>query len=441
LSLTETAEAISCLGPCFPDPEICDNDLDDDGDGLIDCEDPDLMTECCCRSLPILTLGRDTTLCPGDVLRAMTTDTTFTTYRWSTGETVDSLVIREPGTYWLTATDDCGNEASDTIRLHPRPRPNLNLGNDTTVCANATIPLRAQDGFARYEWVDGTTEQDFTAYGEGDFWIIATDSCGNVSRDTVTVIVDETTKIDLGPDRLICLGDTVTFSVPGYSDYQWARSTFIDCLDCPTVRFAPTMDTLLLLAATQGPGCFSSDSVRVRVVRAVGGRDTAYLCPGDSILLGDQVIFTAGRYYGSPGNERCPSVDTLDVFQLRDTTVRETRTICAGDSTLIFGDFQVAAGEYVQQLTGANGCDSQTLVMLTVLESFFNVDTVSVCSGDSALLFGNYESVTGPYTQTFSASNGCDSTQLIYLKSTNWMPRATRSVRGVLAISRLALLR
>lgn len=403
----------SCPQPC--EPEICDNQIDDDNDGLTDCNDPDLATSCCCIAQPTIDLGPDTTLCAGNVLREGT-DRRFTTYLWSTGSTADSIVVLEPGEYWLTVTDTCGNTASDTLTLHLRPRPLLDLGPDTTLCANAIIPLLAQDGFATYEWVDGSSEKSYTGFGAGDFWVRATDSCGRVQTDTVRVTIDPGTEINLGADTTICPGDTLVFRLTGFTDYQWSQSSFIDCFDCPEVRFAPTSDTLLLVAAEFGGGCFSSDSIRVRVIPVAGTRDSVYLCPGESILFGSETLFNSGQYLALQGNTNCPVTDTLNVFQLRDTSTAASATICQGDSLLVFDRFERAAGTYQRSFTSASGCDSTHIIDLVVLDTAFTAETISICGGDSALVFGNFERLAGNYQRLFSTAGGCDSTHQITLE-------------------------
>ncbi|WP_020567287.1 M43 family zinc metalloprotease [Neolewinella persica] len=405
---------ISCPGDC-PSEEVCNNQIDDDEDGLVDCDDPDVADDCCCAALPTIDLGRDTSLCPGDFL-VEGTDRRFVSYRWSTGATTDSIVIDVAGEYWLEVTDSCGNLASDTLTLHLRPRPLLDLGPDTTLCSNAIIPLLAQDGFATYEWVDGTSEKGFTGYGEGDFWVRATDSCGGVQTDTVRVKFDPATEINLGVDTLICPGDTLTFTLSGYTNYQWSESTFIDCINCPEVRFAPTSDTLLLVAAEFGGGCFSSDSIRIRIQPIIGNRDSVYLCPGDSTVFGNTTLFTSGQYLEVVEGINCERTDTLDVFLLRDTLILETFSICQGDSMLVFDRFESAAGTYERRYAAANGCDSTQAIELIVRQQAFTSATISICAGDSTLIFGNSERTPGEYRRVFPAANGCDSTHLITLE-------------------------
>lgn len=406
----------SCPADCNePLEEICNNQIDDDEDGLIDCDDPDLEGDCCCAALPMIDLGADTTVCPGYVL-ALAPEFSFVTYAWSTGAMTDSIIVSEPGEYWLTVTDSCGNLASDTLTLDLRPRPLLDLGPDTTLCSNAIIPLLAQDGFATYEWVDGTTEKGFTGYGEGDFWVVATDSCGRVQTDTVNVTIDLASEINLGVDTLICPGDTLTFRLTGFSNYQWSESTFINCTNCPEVRFAPTTDTLLLVAAEFGGGCFSSDSIRVSVLPVIGNRDSVYLCPGDSVVFGDTTLFDSGQFLDIRQNSECEQIDTLNVFQLRDTLITETFSICQGDSIMVFDRFERVAGNYPRSYSAENGCDSTHLIELIVNQPVTTLATVSICAGDSTLIFGTFERTPGNYSRLFTAANQCDSTHVITLE-------------------------
>ncbi|MEO0732563.1 MAG: PQQ-binding-like beta-propeller repeat protein, partial [Bacteroidota bacterium] len=283
------------LPDCSP-PEICGNGVDDDNDGLTDCDDPELAGTCCCSETPSLDLGPDTTVCAGTTLVIRPTGD-WCSYAWSDGSEADSLLLTEAGEYRLTVMDACGRTVSDSLTLHLRPRALLDLGPDTTLCSNAVVPFRAQPGFVSYEWVDGTTNRLFTAEDAGTFWVVATDSCGDVQTDTVRVFIEPATEIDLGPDTTICAGDTLAFALDGFTNYQWSPRPFLDCDDCPNPKFMPDRDTVLLVAAERAPGCISSDSLVVRLTTGTGGRDTTFLCVGDSLFLAADTVTTAGRYF------------------------------------------------------------------------------------------------------------------------------------------------
>lgn len=412
----------SCPADCETPDEICDNQIDDDGDGFVDCDDPDLASDCCCLDDPQRLFGTDTVRCGGVTISAPPLENLRFLFTDQNGATSDTLsefpaqLLSEPGTYIITYIDTCLRTASDSITLHPRPRPTLELGPDTTLCSNAVIPLLAQPGFETYEWVDGSQTRSFTAYDAGTYWVTATDSCGEQQSDTVRVRIDPVTAIDLGADTIICPGDTITFSLNGFTDYQWSQSSFIDCTDCPAVRFAPTTDTLLLVAATEGPGCFSSDSIRVRVASLEGLNREADLCPNDTLLLGNQAITQAGTFLDTVAVGNCFRVDTIQVRGLTDTTLTDTLTICSGDSTLVFGTFESEAGTYSRQLPRANGCDSTTIVQLIVRPGIMTTEAIQICRGDSALIFGQFETEPGLFQREFTGSGGCDSLHQITLE-------------------------
>jgi len=61
-------------------------------------------------------LGPDTIITPPDqIIELNSTVQPFEKYTWSTGENTQSISITEPGSYWLSATDQYGCESSDTI--------------------------------------------------------------------------------------------------------------------------------------------------------------------------------------------------------------------------------------------------------------------------------------------------------------------------------------
>ncbi|MBN2746297.1 MAG: T9SS type A sorting domain-containing protein [Bacteroidales bacterium] len=85
--------------------------------------------------------------------------------------------------------------------------------------------------------------------------------------------------------------------------------------------------------------------------------------------------------------------------------------ICTGDSALIFGVYQHQAGNYTDTLTSQLGCDSIITQQLVVSQDInFQLPDVSVCHGDSALIFGVYQKSSGIFYDTISGSGStCDS--------------------------------
>ena len=83
--------------------------------------------------------------------------------------------------------------------------------------------------------------------------------------------------------------------------------------------------------------------------------------------------------------------------------------ICSGDSIFVGGAFQYNTGLYFDTLTSAIGCDSILETYLQVDSILYSYDSIALCSGDSVLISGNYQSTGGIYRDTLVAFGGCDS--------------------------------
>ena len=83
--------------------------------------------------------------------------------------------------------------------------------------------------------------------------------------------------------------------------------------------------------------------------------------------------------------------------------------ICDGDSAFLGGTFQNSPGLYTDTLTATSGCDSirNTNLILSPFAEFSR--DLSICNGDSIFLDGSFQSSAGVYTDTLFYEAGCDS--------------------------------
>ena len=93
----------------------------------------------------------------------------------------------------------------------------------------------------------------------------------------------------------------------------------------------------------------------------------------------------------------------------------DSLSICAGDSILLFNQYQTQTGWYSDTLTTLNGCDSIASTYLLVNPVWEMFDTLLICAGDSFVIFNQYQNQTGLYTDTLTTENGCDSILSMYL--------------------------
>lgn len=160
-------------------------------------------------------------------------------------------------------------------------------------------------------------------------------------------------------------------------------------------------------------GC---DSVIVQELRLVAySQDTLLpitICSNDSILIFGNYESQPGFYYDTPIYlPFCsgPLVQELIVNQSNDITLSPL-IICEGDSANIFGSYESNSGVYNEVLYNVLGCDSTTKQELIVLPLY--IDTLpadTICEGESILVFGNYETEAGFYHNNITNASGCDS--------------------------------
>lgn len=143
-----------------------------------------------------------------------------TTYRLDNGfitYTSDSLgrihlpPITSAGQHWFDITKD-GCTARDSFYILYVTRPKVNLGNDTTLCLGDSLVLNAGNPGALYVWngnySDTNQKQTFVVRDEGKYRVIVTVP-GCSSMDTIEISYLAPSNFSLGPDQLICEGESV----------------------------------------------------------------------------------------------------------------------------------------------------------------------------------------------------------------------------------------
>ena len=85
-------------------------------------------------------------------------------------------------------------------------------------------------------------------------------------------------------------------------------------------------------------------------------------------------------------------------------------TICEGD-TYDFGSQSLTeTGEFTEVFESISGCDSTVTLSLTVNEVYNETVSAGICEGDNYVFGSQTLTTAGDYSETFTASTGCDST-------------------------------
>ncbi|MBW7912790.1 MAG: gliding motility-associated C-terminal domain-containing protein, partial [Taibaiella sp.] len=135
-----------------------------------------------------LSLGNDTSLCPGAVHLLSVADT-FDSYLWNTNSTGNSININKTGTYSVLVTKErC--TAADTVNVAYLD-PRFDLGNDTMLCSGHELTLKAESlQGSTYTWSNGYTGPVYEVNEQGEYILTVENVCGKF-RDTINVNFEE----------------------------------------------------------------------------------------------------------------------------------------------------------------------------------------------------------------------------------------------------------
>ncbi|MCX7861690.1 MAG: PKD domain-containing protein [Bacteroidales bacterium] len=146
----------------------------------------------------------------------------YTSYQWSTGQTSDSIVIEQSGTYYITATDIFGRQSIDSIKIS-FPFPNFE--SNRFLCPNDSIIIDTQlsETLFSFLWNDSSSQSFITVHTPGSFWVTITDSTNCIYQsDTINVSLDSFANENLLSDTVyLCRGDTLSLLTNSAIKYYW----------------------------------------------------------------------------------------------------------------------------------------------------------------------------------------------------------------------------
>jgi len=134
-----------------------------------------------------LYLGPDISYCPGGSV-TLDAGAGMNSYLWNTGATTQTIITSEPGSYWVTVTQELCI-LSDTVVIAHYNTTSVNLGSDTAICQGQTLILDAGEGYRNYLWQDGSTRQTFAASEAGTYWVQVTDENNCILSDTMQLTI------------------------------------------------------------------------------------------------------------------------------------------------------------------------------------------------------------------------------------------------------------
>ncbi len=425
------------------------------------CSDT-LSTTVTVSPIPVITPGT-AALCQNDSVKlTVSSNTSSSTFVWSTGATSDTIWVKPSVTtlYTVTATDASGCHNTDTALVTVNALPALAVNPPNPgICPGDSIEITAT-GAGTYQWlpasglsaVTGDTIQAFPTSTTSYSLIGQTaNGCNDTISFQVTVYALPTVSVT-PPSAAICGGQTQMLVAAGASSYQWSPSTGLNVTNNDTVLATPANSLSYSVIGTDTNGCRDTAQAALTVysnpiIVPVHPR----ICFGDSVVLSATGInplswlWSTGATTSSdtvaPANTTtysvtatypggCVKSSSVNVVVYHDPEVVATASdysVCPGDTALLSAvncvSYQWAPASTLLQTTGdtVQALPSQsTLYTVTGTSVHFcqSTDTVQInlypnpvitatatpsviCRNDSSLL-----SATGAVSYSWSPSAG-----------------------------------
>lgn len=166
-----------------------------------------------------LDLGADASACAGQTLSLDAG--IFNQYAWSTGETTQVISVNASGTYSVSISDANGCQNSDSLVISIFQLPQVNLGNDTSICAGQSTQVDAGQ-FTGFSWSNGSNAQILTLSETGFYAVTVTDNHGCQASDEVHLQVNPLPVVQLGADTSLCAGNQLVIDAGAQALFVWS---------------------------------------------------------------------------------------------------------------------------------------------------------------------------------------------------------------------------
>lgn len=235
-----------------------------------------------------------------------------------------------------------------------------------------------------------------------------------VTNTVMNTIYECTALSSLSVEDNLCTEDSIILFVPsiGFDSVQWVLNELDTVIDNQVVLSADSSILLNVKLNANSMNCAIDTLISINVYPnyPLFEMDNR-ICSGDSILIYGFYETQPGVYYDSSQSiNGCDSISITTLFVDATYQSMDTLTICSNDSALLYGVYRNQQGVYYDSLQTISGCDSVLSTTLFINETYLSFDTLSICSGDSILIYGLYETQPGVSYDSLQTINGCDST-------------------------------
>ncbi len=233
------------------------------------------------EALPVIQVLGTRTICAGQ--STTLTATGGAAYSWSTGDTINSVVVMPTSSqsYVVTVTNAYGCMASSAVTVTVNALPQVTFNGNTTICAGNTTTITAV-GASSYSWSTGSQTGNVNIATTGTYYVTSTNAQNCSKVDSVYVKVNPKPVVQIAGSNHVCAGSAVSLTASGANSYQWNTGE-----TGAEISIAPTANTTYSVTGYDTNGCFTTVQKVVNVedipvVQILGERT---ICQGQSTVL------------------------------------------------------------------------------------------------------------------------------------------------------------
>jgi len=298
----------------------------------------------------------------------------YTTYKWSPNVNLSNDTAANPistSTVDVTYVLQVFNGACfgyDTIRLIIDSLPNVEAGNDTSVCGGFSIQLHPKgDSLTQTIWryadntvLDSIPFPTLEINQSEKLFFTGTNKNGCSVTDSINIIYKPLPEPGLPADTILCFGDTILFNGGNGVSFNWSPNIGISDTAISNPKIYPNDTNTYILKVVGLNGCENLDTSTVNVTYLnTTISPNVFVCPSDTT----QLIATGGlSYIWNNGNKLnfdtisnplafpakttnfkvtisdisgCSKIDSVlvEVSESNFITGQKNRIICYGDSS------------------------------------------------------------------------------------------------------------
>lgn len=384
-----------------------------------------------------ITASGPTSFCQGGSVNL--TASASATYLWSNGLTSRTIPVTTSGSYIVTVTSSsqCTAASAPTVVTVDSPTVINTQPASQVSCINGAVVFTVAAGgdSLTYQWqkngvnISGQTGASYSiptaSYSDtGNYRVVVKGACGTDTSHTASLAVASQLTFSQQPQsQIACQGNSVTFMVianGGSTTYQWRKNG----QNISNATSATYVISNVIVADTGSYSCYvtsncgdaTSDSATLTVKLPSSSSLSQSICTGASYNFNGRELSAAGTYLDTLTNSNgCDSIITLHLTLIPPLTYTYYDTICSGSTYNFNGQNLTAAGVYSDTIITTGGCDSIVTLHLAVKQFSTSNNSASICQGGEYNFDGHTLTTAGTYSDTLSASNGCDSIAYLHL--------------------------